>query len=957
MKIKRFFAITILALFFGVLFSPKVFSQGEEKKMSLYNLYYLSKYITADLEQPQANQVYNSIIESIGIEKANATLQNYLKLGKEEKNMDFVGAFLHKRDVKRQTLELAVSTDLYSGNFSSYNEKLQKDYNTYQKKHNEIEKKILPLNNLINDLKENINNYIKLSENDKEMLTIHADSIERAKLETLLKDSINALIKEDSITKETYSQKVKDFTDQYVEHHFSSTGRNSSDNTKNNESEEIKYYPTQIEINSIIQSAEQRAATNSFNLPSESDLINAMAIFLAKRAQQEAVIWFMDQLRENMNNPLIFEAFPETIKLIESLEDFKTPNFSIAWRYAISSDFIKMPKNLASSTWVKNLIFNNSQEKAMIFASCVNFSYELNRLVSEKYNYRDIIRYLYTNPEFDYNNIIGDFEKNNEIQKSLNRSISLLYILTNEFFSIDEKNFRLISYEEINALSQNQWVTLNQLIKIKYGSKFDEDTVFFQREYIITQKENLSKWLGNLLISLSQFDKVNKDYQKALENKNDISSYNFYNVWQITSQIIDNLDYNTKYPSFSKTNLNNQTNKFDITIIKDCVDLYDHMQNKNYSTGIKKLTSIIEKISIYKNNYVSKDFYIQNMQIGLKKDTLFLISKDATNKIIFNVSQNNLEIIPLDNPSKKFTIKDYLKIQPFIGFVKGLNHDYNYNIIKKIDSNFEQHLTEFSTYLNLDKTSKIAFLKILSFYDGKNFDQKKLSDFSKSSQNIDQQIKTANSDIEEARKKYQDQLLKLTSFFSDILSAKNEQDLANVIDSHALPPTSYKLKRRVRHSIDLNGYVGAQLSQIYPNGNTSSLEKQFTAGITAPIGFAFTWSERGPNPDNFGFTIDVVDLGNIVNHYLVSSTVEYPKDVHFSEVFSPSISGMYSFRKTPFVAFFSVKFLPLKSSTITTTIEGQKTEYLVNNKTFDAAVFSLGVKIDIPLVNLFTRLK
>ncbi|MDR6761915.1 hypothetical protein J2Y38_002126 [Flavobacterium sp. 2755] len=162
-----------------------------------------------------------------------------------------------------------------------------------------------------------------------------------------------------------------------------------------------------------------------------------------------------------------------------------------------------------------------------------------------------------------------------------------------------------------------------------------------------------------------------------------------------------------------------------------------------------------------------------------------------------------------------------------------------------------------------------------------------------------------------------------------------------------LPPTSYKLKRRVAHSIDLNAYVGAQLSGLFTNGDTSMTD-QFTAGITAPIGFAFSWTTSDPKHNNWGFTIDVIDLGNIVNHYLISSTPDYEPDVHFSEIFSPAISGMYSIKNTPFVIFGSVKFLPLK----TTLVE----EKLINNKTFDATIFSAGIKIDIPLVNLFTRI-
>lgn len=779
----------------------------------------------------------------------------------------------------------------------------------------------------------------------------------KEEIQILLINKIKELTTNDSIARAKYYEEVSSFVNK--QKIFPAGSNNVSSSFQ---STDLKYSAMQIEINSIVQPAEQRAASSSLSLPSEADLINAMAMFLAKRAQQEAAIWFMDQLRENMNNPLIYEAFPETIKLIESLEDYKAPNFSISWRYAISSDFVKMPKNLAASSWVKNLILDDNPDKAAIFTSCVNFSYELNRLVSEKYNYRDIIRYLYTNPDFDYDDNSVNLDKNNPAQKSLNRSITILYILTNDFFSIDEvdneKKFRLLSYEEINSLNENQLITLVQLIKAKYGSKFDDNTIFFQNQFITSNKEKISKWLGNLLLSLSQFDKVNKDFQKALENKNEILNYNFYNIWQITSQIIDNVDYKN-YSFLDPKNISNQNN-FDISLIKNCVHIYDHMQSKNYAAGIKELTSIIEKISINKS---TGSFYIKDIKVTFQTESVVIVDKGVSKNIQVKLVNKNLEIYESNNPDNKFIIQNYSKIQPFIGFVNNLKKDYNYNVITKLDTNFDNKFSAFCDSLKLDKSSRTALLKIISFYDINNLsnetkivlNQEKLSTFFKSLNNSNQQIELTEDDIEKAKNKYLNQLFKFTAFFGDILSAKNAEDLSNVIDSHALPPTSYKLKRRVSSSLDLNAYVGLQGSRIWANGNTS-LESQYTAGITAPIGFAYTWSTlKRAKPDNWGITIDLVDLGNIVNHYLVNSTEEYSKDVHFSEVFSPAASFMYALRKTPFVVFASFKLLPLKTSSITN--EDGSNKKLINEKAFDASVFSLGFKIDIPLVNLWSNVK
>lgn len=921
--------------------------QPNKNELQLYNLFYLSKYVTADnLSPEQINQVYNTLINAIEPENAAKLAANYIPAAKDSIERDPIGAFLSNRKIQREQLKNTIISEFMVGTFKIISDEIKPLKAHFDNLLTEEKLKILLENKIILDtLKKNIedrdtlkikqfNNKLNLL-NSNEKLILTRDEVQAA-----IKEN-EKQINENANKKAEYIKKVENYAENYIK----KSGITYSD-IKFFYSNDVSTATTEIRLNSIIQSAEQRAGTNSFSLPNESDMIKAVAIFLAKRAQQEAAIWFMDQLRNNLKNPLVYEAFPETIKLIESLEDYKTPNFSTAWRYAISSDFVKMPKNLAGSNWVKNIVFDNNEEKAACFSTSVNFGYDLNRLISEKYNYRDIIRFFYTNPDFDYNSSASDAVKNNTAKQLLSESISILYILTNEFFAIDsqeeKENFRLLSYEEISSLNQSQWIALGQLIKIKYGTKFGNSKIFFEKEYMENQK-NLSKWMGNLLITLSQFDKVNKDFQKTLDNKNDVSNYNFYNVWQITSQIIENLDYK-KYLAPNLSNIIDQTNKFDITIIKDCLEVYNNIQNKNFATGIQKTMSIIEKISAYTNKFVLHEFYIKDTRIEFTKDGLCFTNKGKIYSLKPTFSGNKLEL-----SCEKCMVENYTKVQPFLRFIDNIDKDENYQIIKTISPTFEDNLSNIATQLNLEKTTVLELLKLLSLYDGAGYSPDKIAVFLKTSENIYRLNKKTTQDLEGIKYKYQDQLFKLTSFFGDVLVAKNEQELANVIDSHALPPTSYKLKRKVAHSIDLNAYVGLQGSRLIPNGY-STLEQQYTAGITAPIGFAFTWSTKGPKADNFGFTIDVVDLGNIVNHYLVSSDEDYPTDVHFSEVFSPAFSGMYSLRKTPFVVFGSIKFLPLKTSK-------SETGELINNKTFDATVFSIGVKIDIPLVNLWTRVQ
>lgn len=925
---------------------------NKKEELPLYNLYYLSKYIASNnLSSEEKTQVYSALIYAISKNKTDSywlTSNNTETANKDIIKNFLDGIYVNTEEVKFQFLK---------GDFSMYNDFTFLNTDLEQIKNNYSLKLSIPKDTL--DYRIKILDSVKIA-NDSTKMSYYIKKYKFLKEIRIDKKrsigEIQTIINSYSDLSNTYSQNLKNYTEKidkyatkYVEKYLSEYKVNIDTKSivklAGGQSDFSVY---ELNINSTIQSSEQRAASNTYKLPSESDMINAMAIFLAKRAQQETAIWFMDKIRENIKNPLVYEAFPETIKLIESLEDFKTPNFSVTWRYAIASDFVKMPKNLANSAWVQNFIFEGDSIKIENFSKAVTFGYDLNRLVAEKYNYRDIIRYFYTNPEYDI--FKKDVDQKNNIKMMLRSSISILYILTNELFAIDEvegkKNYRLLSYEEISGMTDTQWRTLGQLIQLKYGTENGAFDNFFKNEFN-QQKQYLSKWVGNLLISLSQFDKVNKDFQKVLEKKENDPNYNFYNVWQNTLQIIDNLDYKKYFDTST------ETNKDYIEILKQSITIYENIQNKNYTEAIQKTLAIIEKVSSIdkkNDNAESFDLILKSEKITFNKDGKSFTYKKENYTI--TIDSTNCLIIS-DDKNINYKFSHFNKTKYIFPFLNNYKND-NYDMIVAYDPKFKTNIDSLGKRLSINKMEILSLINYLGFHNGTGWDNQKLSEFiDVSSKNISKNHIT-NDKIERTKLKYQDKLLKITAFFGDVLVAKNAEELANVLDSHALPPTSYKLKRRVSRSIDLNGYVGLQGSRMWTNGFTS-LKTQYTVGITAPIGFAYTWSTlKRDKPNNWGITIDLVDLGNIVNHYLVNSTNDYTKDVHFSEVFSPAASFMYALRKTPFVVFASFKLLPLKTSNVTTA-DGNQT--LINEKAFDASVFSVGFKIDIPLVNLWSKVK
>ncbi|ULT23528.1 hypothetical protein KUH03_30810 [Sphingobacterium sp. E70] len=157
-------------------------------------------------------------------------------------------------------------------------------------------------------------------------------------------------------------------------------------------------------------------------------MIEAMAMFLAKRAKQEAAIWFMDELRKRVQNPLIQDVFPNTISMLGNPENYRTATFGTSWRYAISKDFVNLPKNIINSSWTTQYL---SIEQTDDLNTCVSFAYDLQRLMMERYNYKDIIRYFYLNPAYR-----ADSLSKSTVQSDIQNAFSVLYIATNELFRL-----------------------------------------------------------------------------------------------------------------------------------------------------------------------------------------------------------------------------------------------------------------------------------------------------------------------------------------------------------------------------------------------------------------------------------------------------------------------------------------------------------------------------------------
>jgi hypothetical protein len=720
---------------------------------------------------------------------------------------------------------------------------------------------------------------------------------------------------------------------------------------------------THLQIVTTSQNAQQGLSYSGLSIPSQSQMIEAMAIFLAKRAKQEAAIWFMDQLRARVQNPLVYDTFPETIALLESMEDYHTANFGKSWRNAIATDFVEMPKNLANSVWLEEVLPKESQEE---LRTAVAFGYDLNDLILQRYNYRDIIRNLYLNPKYN--------TEKNKLAKTLHQSFSLLYMITNELFTIhkvaDTDTFRLLSYEELSTLNKEQWQTFVQLLHVKYGQDFEDIYTPIEAQIRNTSnaQEILTKWISTLLITLAQFDRINQEQQQLRASNNlDADPTSLSSVWKVLNQVIQRIDVRpytgNAYPGEVSAYVRN---------IQDVLGIIENIQQKNFVAATQKSLKLIEQ---YYNipNIRSKRLASQGNDHFLKIENGRMTMLRGQDNISANIKSESLECLSITKADNSTIVVNYMpkdkKRDISLTFDANLlraiqtmgalsNKMNNKDAIKFIlessygDENIREFVNQFGK-LNSKSTVEVNVLKAIALYanlqDTLQPVEKQKRLFSDISFRITDII---NSDAptlpglaldKRYIERYGEQLVKLTSFFGDVIATSDATQLANVIESYALPPTSYKVKHRMAASVDINAYVGAFGAYMF-SSSTASLKKQLTGGITAPIGVTIKnngWLKK------VHMNVQLIDLGNIVNHYLVTPDSAYNKEVHFTEVFSPGVNLLLPIKNTPLVIFCGISGLPLRSH-----MQG---DIIINNKIIDVWTVKLGMKLDIPLLNLYSR--
>lgn len=192
-------------------------------------------------------------------------------------------------------------------------------------------------------------------------------------------------------------------------------------------------------------------------------------------------------------------------------------------------------------------------------------------------------------------------------------------------------------------------------------------------------------------------------------------------------------------------------------------------------------------------------------------------------------------------------------------------------------------------------------------------------------------------------KKAIDFIRRVLNLMVDVSKAQNSQQLAEVIEANALPPSSYRYRFKYKNSIDIGAHVGVYAGmELVQNTGTSKQYSQpgFVYGLTAPIGINF--NRRNTKGNYSTVSLSLIDIGAVVS-YRLSNDAEapLPNTISWSQVLSPGLyyRPKWGLKKTPLVWSIGAQYAP-------------KLRVLNGVNENNTIRFSFGAALDMPLLVL-----
>ena len=194
--------------------------------------------------------------------------------------------------------------------------------------------------------------------------------------------------------------------------------------------------------------------------------------------------------------------------------------------------------------------------------------------------------------------------------------------------------------------------------------------------------------------------------------------------------------------------------------------------------------------------------------------------------------------------------------------------------------------------------------------------------------------------------------IKYVSFAANVVTAKNSDEVQNALEAFALPASSALVQRNSYFGISINAYGGG----FFGIEHLAALKKganSWSGGVTAPVGFAFTFGNIGrsnnlknPNGKSITLFIPLIDIGALAAFRFQNDSSSTAATVQLKNIVAPGAYLYFGFGKCPLSIGLGAQVGPQLRSISATDINEDKNFYVR---------YGLDLLIDIPLFNLYTN--
>lgn len=668
----------------------------------------------------------------------------------------------------------------------------------------------------------------------------------------------------------------------------------------------------------------------TFSIPSESELIDALAIFIANRMKEEAALTFFDYIKTlATNDSLIIRLLPKTYQLIVSNSSFDIPHLGTSWQYAFANDIINMPINLKKNNSCENIYLD-------FYAKIIPFMYDLYK----GNDFKTLVNHHYYL----------------SVPTKLDVSMTLPY----------EQSFliwlKLINDEFFDEQNGDYWVHYKDFCEI-----LNHDEYFVKYFTLLYNNEKYNTLLNSIWLTSTNLPlEASLEKLKTITVKADSAAYTqkivselkqkFYSTALALDQISTAIDKNSTKDNEDKTSNTSEIYDAYHNLFKN-VRTYFHASSYEYQNSI--ITNVNESLKAinYKNYQIAISACMEIIKKVYKNDCQFnnlMVAKDFKhNKKERKIKKKLKKVHEVD--FKKLSSKDQEEYTKFkIKFKKDFGIDFDMKDFGDLDFSF------FKNFLRADSMTRVSF-------KFPTFENNALNRYMiKLNKLYLKKLNRLNFDLQ-YRLSFDLYFKKLNNFFSfisDLLKAKNSKDVVNIVDAYGAPVSSYKIKRNSRFSVDINSYPGVfiGLEKPYQTATINNPLLKPVGGFSCPVGLSYSFgtnkkskaaknkeityrSLRGKVKELTGQSLTVtgtiIDIGAVVAYRLTNdSTKGLPKDVTFEQFFSPGAYFQWGIKKTPLCLFIGIQVNPKIR-------ELQKAEELNS-----MVRGSMGIAFDIPIFHV-----